>query len=73
MDVRYYNLDETNPAISKYILRIYGGNSSDSVPQFRSSTMTNEEASKALVEGFKVIETDGDIFDAPKDSVLIRE
>jgi hypothetical protein len=35
--------------------------------------MTNEEASKALVEGFEVIETDGDIFDAPKGSVLIRE
>jgi hypothetical protein len=35
--------------------------------------MTNEETSKALGEGFKVIETDGDIFDAPKGSVLIRE
>jgi hypothetical protein len=35
--------------------------------------MSNEEASKALVEGFKVIGTDGDIFDAPKGSVLIRE
>jgi hypothetical protein len=35
--------------------------------------MTNDEASKALIEGFKVIETNGDIFDAPEDSVLIRE
>ena len=35
--------------------------------------MTNEEAGGVLVEGFKVIEADGDIFDAPKDSVLIRE
>jgi hypothetical protein len=32
--------------------------------------MTNEEA---LGDGFKAIETDGDIFDAPGDSILIRE
>jgi hypothetical protein len=31
--------------------------------------MTNEEANKALVEGFEVIETDGDIFNAPKGSI----
>jgi hypothetical protein len=57
----------------KYLTHMWMKNSNNSALQFRSSTMTNEEASKALVEGFKVIETDGDIFDAPKDSVLIRE
>ena len=72
MDLRYYNLDQTNPQFPN-ILRICGEDSNDSVLQFRSSTMTNEEAGKALVDEFKVIETDGDIFDAPKDSVLIRE
>lgn len=69
----YYNVDSTASAISKISYASVEENSNDSALQFRSSTMTNEETSKTLVEGFKVIEIAGDIFDAPKYSLLIRE